>query len=225
MAFLICGCILISAALLHNRYRQWTFRCAARDDVSCINRYLNSGGDPNATYFKYDSKVSGPRSLLSWAASGGAVNVASILLDSGADLSPPLRIGHPVMEALHRDDGPMMSLFMQRGFNPWEPTLHSSSLVLEAMHIEKWCVIEAMVPHLGQSVDWVELISWSHWESPSHARTRAVRQMILHGMSTTVQNRKGKSLLSIAMEQEDEELIAVLMSEEFRGAEERQRPE
>lgn len=49
--------------------------------------------------------------------------------------------------------------------------------------------------------------------------------MILHGMSPSIQNRKGKSLLSIAVEQEDEELIAVLMSEEFRGAEERQRPE
>lgn len=53
------------------------------------------------------------------------------------------------MEALHRDDGPMMSLFMQRGFNPWEPTPISTPLVLEAGLTQKWSVIEALVPHLG----------------------------------------------------------------------------
>ena len=201
--------VVIGLTMIWFHWSRAVFIAASRNDMISIRRYLSDGGDPNVRATPPNDWYHGSRSLLSWAVRKNAPGTAGLILRSDRFLMPILDFSHPVFDAIAQDNSDTVALFMRHGLRPESKRAarygetREVSIILEALHQQKWVAVRGMLPFLKKPVDWGVILCCSQWRDPSEERVLTIELMLQMGMSPDIRICGERSLLSLAAEHDD----------------------
>lgn len=221
-------CVAIACVIALTR-RPAVFYAVARGDLPALKAYLDAGGDPNATSWTIDGKVSGPRSLLYHAVRGGSPHTVAELLRRGATINMESSVGHPGLLAAYQDDREIVGLIIDSGIDPYESigkrsgngafvTPPHNPMWSAAIYTQRWSAATAILIRKHPQYQYKNILHSLDWGNPSESRTLFIATLISLGLDVDEDIGDGLTIRAIATESEDAELLALIRAMEAHRA-------
>lgn len=192
------------------------FHAAETNRVLSLQKYLDSGGNPNATAWTFEGNISGQRSLLYFAVRGGAVESVRELLKRGAVIDTAVTSKNPGRAAVIRDDPVITGILIDAGIRPFESTGNGFSMWGDALVSQKWRAATAMATRMESERDLAMAIQGAMWGDPSESRTYFIITLLAMGLDPDANIGHGETLRSMASKTKDSEVLQVLHAIEAR---------